>query len=110
MSLEPVRFTFKIRPGATFYKRITYKVSGSIVDLSEYKEAWIVIKDEPKGNVLLELKNLSMGGVGGTIDIVIPASTTSELTWENGIYEMFLKDPLERVDVIATGGFKVLPF
>ena len=110
MSLVPARHNFKIYEGATFYKRITYKVSGAVVDLTEYKEAWLIVKDEQKGTILLELPTLSMGGVGGTIDILIPASTTSSLLWEQGVYELFVKDPLERVDVILHGSFKVVPF
>jgi hypothetical protein len=114
MSLEPEKYIFVIRPGADFYKRIIYKVGGSIQPLTDY-EASLIIKDKLDGTVLMTLDTtsnggISLGGDAGTIDLVIPKAVTSTLTWTTGFYELFLTEGDGRTDVLLYGGFKVRPF
>lgn len=114
MSLIPARHNFTIYQGATFYKRIFFEVEGAVQDLTEYS-AELVIKDEPKGTVLLTLESggvggITLGGKEGTIDLKIEESVTEEIAWVSGIYELRLEDFIGRVDVLMRGGFKVIPF
>lgn len=118
MSLVPARYNFTILPGATFYKRIFYELEGAVVDLTEHKVT-LILKDEPDGKVLLSLNsaeneaNIKLGGKLGTIDITIADKETSELTWTQAIYEIFVTDETllpHRTDVIVRGAFKVIPF
>lgn len=112
MSLVPARYNFTIYQGATFYKKITFEVEGSIQDLSEY-DAELVIKDEPGGSELLTLavgEGITLGGVLGTIDLKIEPLVTKNLTWSAATYELLLTDPIGRIDVLMRGGFKVVPF
>lgn len=43
-------------------------------------------------NVLLELTTenggITLGGALGTVDLYIPASTTTAITWEDGVYDI----------------------
>ncbi len=112
MSLTPGNHSFTIYQGATFYKRIIYQVDGVIQDLTSYS-AQLVIKDEPEGDTLLTLTDghgITLGTTDGTIDLLIDAAVTADLTWTNAAYELFVTDNSDRTDVLLRGGFKVVRF
>lgn len=113
MSLVPARQNFTIYQGATFFKRIFYKLEGELQDLTGYS-AELIIKDKPQKNVLLTLSTseggIELGGAAGTIDIEITDDETKLLTWKTGVYELFLTDTASRTDVLLFGGFKVVLF
>lgn len=119
MSLVPVRYTFTIYQGATFYKRIFFEVEGVLQPLEEHF-AELVVKAEPEGEVLKKLtsngEGIVLGGTQGTIDITFTAAETKNFPKEWGesvVYSLFLTDEQlspERIDVILRGGIKVIPF
>lgn len=116
MSLIPARYNFKVYQGATFYKRVLFKVEEKIEDLTEYSVK-LVIKDEPEGITLLTLTSeteaIKLGGLTGTIDITITDTETTALQWEEAYYELFVSDESvspRRTDVLLRGGFKVVQF
>ncbi len=114
MSLVPAKHNFTIYQGATFYKRIYFKVDGVIQDVTGYA-ASLVIKDKPKGTILLTIDTSGNGGIDlgdaeGTIDLTIDAADTKDLAWTSGVYELFVTDLVPHTDVLLTGGFKVIAF
>lgn len=112
MSLVPARYNFIIYQGATFYSRIYYSIDGNIKDVTGF-DAKLVVKDEPEGTTLLILTvgdGIDLGGTLGTIDLLISATDTSNLTWSEGFYELFVTDLTPHTDVLTRGGFKVIPF
>jgi hypothetical protein len=118
MSLVPATFQFKIYPGATFYKRIFYELESKPVDLGEHKVT-LILKTEADGAVLLTKNSatnptsIKLGGILGTIDILLTEEETEKFTWTQAVYELFVKDETlepDRTDVILRGGFRVVPF
>lgn len=114
MSLEPAKHSFAIYQGATFYKRITYKINGATQNLTGFS-ASLPIKDKASGTTLLTLDTSTNGGIvlggsAGFIDLTIAAATTTSLTWDHAVYELFITDLTPRTDVLMVGGFKVIKF
>lgn len=116
MSLKPAPFNFSVQKPATFYKLIDFEVEGKLYNLTG-KNVTFWIKDQPEGNTLVKINSAEeslkgqviLGGVEGTIELVLNDTYVSEATWQSAVYELILNgDP--RVDVIMKGTFKVLPF
>lgn len=113
MSLTPGRSNFQIYQGATFRQRITLLTSDSTSapqDLTGYTAA-CTIRDEAGGSTLLALTDtdgIVLGGVNGTIDLVITDEQTELLTWDVGFYDLMLTEPGGDTDLYLIGSFTVL--
>lgn len=100
MSALPAKVDFTIWLGATFRKRLTLynsatPVDGEERDLTGYT-AELIIRDKPQGTPLLTLESgtgITLGGVDGTIDLHIDATTTGVLLWRNGVYDLTITEP-----------------
>lgn len=115
MSLVPAHYNFTVYQGATFYKRIFFKVDGELQDLTGYT-AELVVKEEPEAVTdLITLTSspaagITLGGKEGTIDLEVTDEETTLITWEVGVYELFITDASSRTDVLLRGNFKVILF
>lgn len=115
MSLDPARHNFTIYKGATFRKRVTLLTGGtgsSARDLTNYSASLVIRKSPSDPTIYLTLtesSGLTLGGVAGTIDIVISAATTGALTWQSGTYHLYITAPSAGdTDAILWGAFKVV--
>jgi hypothetical protein len=52
---------------------------------------------------------LVLGGVNGTITLVIPASVTQGFTWWNGVYDLLMVNPSGFVTRLLQGSVTVSP-
>ncbi|MBD9406300.1 hypothetical protein IB236_13205 [Acidovorax sp. ACV02] len=104
-----------IKSNLTIYKRGTYKKrwrwktpSGTPVDLTGCG-ARMQIRSEVDGPLLLDVSDfIALGGVNGTVDLVIPDETTGAIEWEGGIYDLLIDHPGGDVTPFAAGGVGIL--
>lgn len=115
MSLLPAKFDFTIWKGATFRKQLVLRTGGPdspLRNLTGYTSE-LVIRPEAEGAALLTLTTANgkiiLGGVNGTIDLVIDAATTAAITWPSGVYDLTITAPggSGETDALLYGGFKV---
>jgi len=96
------KYDFTIEQGADFIRRITWKQpNGTPVDLTDYS-ASMKIKLSPKysDHILWLTSNttppnpggITLGGSGGTIDILITASQTRALDFDEAMYDLELEN------------------
>jgi len=98
-----------IKSNLTIYKRGTYRKrwrwktpSGTPVDLTGCGARMQIRSDE--GALLLDLTAfITLGGVNGTVDLVIPDEDTGAIEWESGIYDLLIDHPGGDVTPFAAG-------
>ena len=134
---KPAKIQLQIYQGATFSKRLTWgsypypvaERNGVIVNLSTGRPApssdYIAIDltgwtarmqarrkiDDPDALVNLTTGNggIFLGGIGGTVDIVMDAVKTSGFDWKNGVWDLELVAPDGSVTRLAEGTISVSP-
>lgn len=111
--LLPDRYNFVIWAGATFRNRLTLYTDEGVTlrNLTGYT-ASLIIRDEPQGTPLLTLttvdNSILLGGVNGTIELVITASATAAITWTTGVYDLTITAPTGGdTDALLYGHFTV---
>lgn len=105
--------SFKIWKGGTFKKRIVLyedEAGETPRDLTGYA-ASLDIKDKADGSILFSLSTtnsrITLGGLDGTVDLIISATDTAALTWKSGVYDLLIESPSGEVDPILQGQFVV---
>lgn len=80
------------------------------VDLTGYT-AMMQIRAFPLDATVLydASSNITLGGVNGTISLLIPASTTSGFTWWDGFYDLLLTNSGGFVTRLLSGTVTVSP-
>jgi hypothetical protein len=80
------------------------------VDLTGYTAA-MQIRPYPLSNTVLydASADITLGGVAGTITLVIPATATAVFTWWTGVYDLLLTDPSGVVTRLLSGSVSVCP-
>jgi hypothetical protein len=80
------------------------------VDLTGYT-ANMQIRPYPLATAVLfdASADITLGGTGGTITLVIPASVTAGFTWWCGVYDLLLTDPYGNVTRLLSGAVSVCP-
>ncbi len=134
---KPVKVQLQIYQGATFTKRFgwgsyPYAVTernGVIVNVATGRLApssdYIAINltgwtarmqarrkiDDPDALFTLTTENggIVLGGIGGTVDIVMDAVETSGFDWKNGVWDLELVAPGGSVTRLAEGSISVSP-
>jgi hypothetical protein len=112
MSLQPARQNFRIWKGATFEERIIYYTDAGQTrrDLTGYS-ADLTIRDEPNGTPLLVLNTtnggITLGGVNGSIDLLISGTATALIDWTAGVYDLILTAPTGKTYALLWGAFGV---
>lgn len=113
MSLNPGKHNFSIWRGATFKVTLTLRVgdaTSALRDLTGYS-ALLEIKDRSGGTVIYTLSTtngrIALGGVTGTIELLIPAADTAVIAWDSGVYDLTITSATGHTDPILYGGFSV---
>jgi hypothetical protein len=106
----PTKFNLDIIRGTRYLKSFVYQdASKNPIDLTDLKARMQIREKVTSSTVELELSSdtgeIVLGGVAGTINIVIGGTATDTLTINNGIYDMEIFDPLDddAVDTILEG-------
>lgn len=90
--MTPGRYNMVCPQGATFNQILSYSSGGFPVDLTDRTARMQVrVKHSSTSSILsltTENSGITLGGVAGTINIVIDADTTSELTPKEYVYDL----------------------
>lgn len=111
MSVEPVKISQTVWRGATFRKRYqVFEEDGTTpVNLTGYSASLEVF--DPNTHAVLLTADSGSGQIGlttlGFIQIAIPDTVTTGITWSGGSYELFLTHPDDTVDLLFYGAFRV---
>jgi hypothetical protein len=108
-----------IAQGATYTKIFTWfagSCCGAVgarpapVDLTGYT-AYMQIRAYPLSTTVLydASADLTLGGVDGTITLIIPADDTEDFTWWAGVYDLLLEDSSGNVTRLLSGSVTVCP-
>jgi len=78
------------------------------VDLTGYT-ASLQIKPYPLASAVLydASADITLGGIAGTITLVIPAADTADFIWWNGVYDLLLTDSYGNVTRLLSGTVSV---
>lgn len=112
MSILPGKFNLIAVKGSTFQKRITYYVdeegttpynlTGYTADLVIHSNSGSTLR-----TMTTENGGIALGGATGTIDLLITATDTTNLTWSTGLYSLTIESSAHVRDTILRGGFSV---
>lgn len=119
MSCSGATYDLCIDQNSTFSKTFTwttYSTTGAAgaapqpVDLTGWTAA-MQIRAFPLATAVLfdASSDITLGGVAGTIALVIPAATTAGFTWFSGVYDLLLTDPSGNVTRLLSGNVTVSP-
>ena len=88
----------------------TVGTSSGPVDLTGYTAA-LQIRAYPLATAILydASANLTLGGIAGTITLVIPAANTETFTWWQGVYDLLLTDSSGNATRLLAGAVTVSP-
>lgn len=87
----------------------TVGASSGPIDLTGYTAA-MQIRNYPGATILYDASaNITLGGVTGAIDLVIPASVTAGFTWWQGQYDLLLISAAGIVTRLLMGSVTVTP-
>lgn len=92
--MKPGKYNFVCPQGATFSKQLTWEIDNDPVDLTTYT-ARMQVREKytsPSATVSLTTENggITLGGVDGTIDIDINATTTAGIVAKEYVYDLEL--------------------
>jgi len=112
----PVKFNFDVWQTGTWIQKITF-IQGTLgsapVDLTNYQGAVFNIYAPQSTPQTLPAytatvgNGITLGGVNGTITIVITESVISRFTWTNGTYSLGLIDPSGNDIPLMWGDFNI---
>lgn len=115
--MAAAKLNLVIEEGATFKKsliwRNTEEAGGTPIDLTG-KEGRMHIResiDDATPQITLGSSEIVLGGVTGSIDITLGATSTVNLAFEEGVYDLEIFDPGDPDDVtrLLEGSVKVKP-
>jgi hypothetical protein len=112
-------YSFCIDQNATFLRIFTWfagSCCGAVgsqpapVDLTGYR-ANMQIRPFPLSSTILydASANITLGGIAGTITLLIPPLNTAGFTWWTGVYDLLLTDPYGVVTRLLSGSVSVCP-
>jgi hypothetical protein len=111
MALYPDAHDFAIWKGATFRAHLELfndEAETQPRDLTNHT-AELIIRNRPNGDARLTLTTenggITLGGVTGTIDIVISAAATAAITWKTGHYDLLVTAAGGDTDALLYGTF-----
>jgi len=107
-------YNITIEKGATFQRVLTWKdATGALVDLSTYTARAMGRANDYTGALLFSLTSasgLTLGGVAGTITMVISATATSGMTpGTNGVWDLEMISGAGVVTRLVQGKIEVSP-
>lgn len=111
----PLKLPLTIYQGATFRKRLTWKVGDPAVpvDLTGCTARMHIREKLESPDVLLELTTANdrvvLGGMAGTVTIELPSTVTEGLAWRAGVYDLEIEFVNGDVRRLLSGTVKVAP-
>jgi hypothetical protein len=105
---------FEIEQGATFNPILTWKdENDTVINLTDFTARMQIRQSVNSSTVLEELTTenggITLGGVLGTITLLISASDTAAYTWKTGVYDLELISPTGIVTRLLQGTVIVSP-
>lgn len=103
---------FAIEQGSTFVRTLTITRNGRTLDLTGYRALWQFRPSIQSQTVIIQLTNVSgltLGGVAGTILMLITASATDAITSYAGVHELRLTDATGAILPRLRGRFWLVP-
>lgn len=93
--MSAAKYNFEIEQGATFTKPLVWKSStGAVVDLTGYTARMQIRETVGSTEILLELttqnNRIAIVPLQGKVTLTIDASTTSQISWTKGVYDLEL--------------------
>lgn len=105
-------YDFVFDQGTTIERVLTWRRDGSPLDLTGWNTR-MEVRDKYGGTLLYRLDptigNLILGGVAGTLTLVIPADVSAGWTWRGGLYDIEVIDPGGKVGRLLQGKIKLNP-
>jgi len=104
-------YNIKCNQNETFQRTLTYKDStGSAIDLTNFTAALQVRRDFDTAPVisLTESAGITLGGVAGTIAIVIASTATAALDANTHYYDLVITSPAGVKTRILEGKFDIV--
>jgi len=92
--MQPGSLDFLMPKGSTFSRTLTWKVSGSAVNLTNYTARMQARTSHISGTVVLDLttanSKITLGGTAGTITLTLSATDTAAITQSSLAYDLEL--------------------
>lgn len=111
--MTPGKYNMVCPQGATFNQQLTYSINAVEVDLTGYTARMQVRESHTsttaKVNLTTENGGITLGGIAGTVSLLIPSSQTSALVAKEYVYDLELISPSQDVIRLIEGKFIVTP-
>jgi hypothetical protein len=92
--MQPGSIDFLMPKGSTFSRTLTWKISGSAVNLTNYTARMQARASVTSATVVLDLttanSKIVLGGTAGTITITVSATDTAAITQQSLAYDLEL--------------------
>ena len=92
--MQPGSVDFLMPKGSTFSRTLTWKISGSAVNLTDYTARMQARASVTSATVVLDLttanSKIVLGGTAGTITITVSAADTAAITQQSLAYDLEL--------------------
>lgn len=113
MTVAPGILNLTFPQGATWKLAMTYTDSaGDPINLSNYTARMQVRQSYTATQTVLSLTNgsgITLGGTAGTIDLLIPATTTASIGAAQYVYDLEIESASGEVTRVVQGTFSVTP-
>lgn len=105
-------FDILIEQGATFRKTFVWKDSNETpIDITGYTARMQLRRKKSsttaEHSATTENGGITLGGALGTVDVLIPATTTADFSWTTGVYDLELDDGTGVITRLVEGGVEV---
>ena len=110
--MKPAKYNTVCPQGATYDTQFTYKINKFPVNLTGYTARMQVRETHTSPTTLVSLTNgsgITLGGVAGTIDILISSQQTEGFNPVPHVYDLELIAPNGSVTRILEGTFNITP-
>jgi hypothetical protein len=111
--MVPGKYNIVCPQGSTLDQQLTYSINDVDVNLTGYSARMQVREKHTSTNAVLNLTNsnggIVLGGVDGTINIVVTAGQSTELTAKEYVYDLELVSASNVVTRLIEGKFIVTP-
>jgi hypothetical protein len=92
--MQPGSLDFLMPKGSTFSRTLTWKISGSAVNLTDYTARMQARASVTSATVVLDLTTangkITLGGTAGTITLTLSAAETAAVTQQSLAYDLEL--------------------
>lgn len=112
--MAAILYDLSIEQGSTFPLSIVWRDPLKVpIDLTGYSAAMQVRKtySDPTALITASTANgkITLGGILGTVSVVIPASDTSSVSFKRGVYDLELTSPTGVVSKLLRGDVEMIP-